>query len=144
MARTKGDTVRLALAKIGVTSFGYEVPPDQLRDGLIVLESMMAAWDANGVKVGYKLADTPEQAQAMSDEHLEAARDLSRSPERKALIEAEIAKQVRLMPEGVTSDLRRLLRQHTELNLETLGQLTDVELAKFRITRTKSGGRPRQ
>jgi len=67
MARTKGDFVRAALAKIGVTGFGYELQPDQLQDGLIVLENLMAAWDAQGIKCGYKFAETPESAQAESD-----------------------------------------------------------------------------
>jgi hypothetical protein len=67
MARTKGDTVRAALAKIGVTGYGYEIAPDELRDGLILLENLMASWDADGIKTGYKFADTPETAQAESD-----------------------------------------------------------------------------
>lgn len=70
MARTKGDTVRAALAKIGVTGYGYEVAQDELRDGLIMLENLMASWDADGIKIGYNFADTPETALAESDSGL--------------------------------------------------------------------------
>lgn len=70
MARTKGDTVRAALAKIGVTGYGYEIAPDELRDGLICLENLMAAWDSTGIKIGYRFADTPETAQSESDSGL--------------------------------------------------------------------------
>lgn len=66
MARTKGDTVRAALAKIGITGYGYEIAPDELRDGLILLENLMASWDADGIKIRYNFANSPEEAQAES------------------------------------------------------------------------------
>jgi hypothetical protein len=53
------------------------------------------------------------------------------------LIEAEIKAEEAAKP-GTVSPKRKLLRQHTELNLEALGQLNDAELAAYRITRTQS------
>jgi hypothetical protein len=53
------------------------------------------------------------------------------------LIEAEIKAEEATRP-GIVSPKRKLLRQHTELNLEALGQLNDAELAAYRITRTQS------
>ncbi len=54
------------------------------------------------------------------------------------LIEQKAEADEAARPGTGLSPLRRFLRQHTELNLEALAELTDGELTDLRIKRTKS------
>jgi hypothetical protein len=62
MTTTKNDIIRQALKKLAVTGFDSEVDPSESESALIELESMMAEWDGQGIRVGYNLAVTPEDA----------------------------------------------------------------------------------
>lgn len=67
MTTTKNDLVRQALKKLAVTGFDYEVDPSESESGLVELEAMMAEWDGQGIRVGYHLANTPEEADGSDD-----------------------------------------------------------------------------
>lgn len=67
MALTKSDLVKQALQKLAVTGFDAEINPEEIKAGVITLEEMMAAWDAQGIKCGYKFAALPETADAEAD-----------------------------------------------------------------------------
>lgn len=62
MAKTKSDIVASALNKLAVTGFDYEIDPEELKAGVVALESLMADWDARGIKIGYAFAADPETA----------------------------------------------------------------------------------
>lgn len=67
MTTTKNDLVRQALKKLAVTGFDYEVDPSESESALVELESMMAEWDGQGIRVGYNLANSPEEANGADD-----------------------------------------------------------------------------
>lgn len=60
MATTKSDLVRSALTKLAVTGYDYDIDPEEIKSGAIVLEQMMADWDARGIKCGYSFAEFPD------------------------------------------------------------------------------------
>jgi len=62
MATLKSDLIRQALAKLAVTGYDYDIDPEEVRTALIELESMMTEWDGQGIRVGYQLGITPEEA----------------------------------------------------------------------------------
>lgn len=62
MATTKSDIIRQALSKLGITGYDYDIDPEEVTTALIELETMMAEWDGQGIRVSYALADSPEEA----------------------------------------------------------------------------------
>lgn len=67
MTVRKSDLVRDALSKLGIIDYDYDIDPAEFRTGLIALETMIASWDARGIKFGYIIAPTPEQAKGEDD-----------------------------------------------------------------------------
>ncbi len=59
---TKADIVNGALRKLGIVDLNADVDPGEIRNGLVVLEEMMAYWDAQGTKLGYNFSVLPEEA----------------------------------------------------------------------------------
>lgn len=58
MAWTKREFIVAALEEIGLTS-AYDLAADELAASLKRLDNMMATWNANGLRLGYPLPDTP-------------------------------------------------------------------------------------
>lgn len=67
MAVRKSDLVRDALTKLGIVDYDYDIDPAEFRTGLIAMEVMIASWDARGIKFGYIIAPTPEEAKGEDD-----------------------------------------------------------------------------
>lgn len=63
MAKTKGDLVLKALRKAGLYSETTVTlaEPQDISNALIDLEDMMAAWQANGIELGYNFAPDNEK-----------------------------------------------------------------------------------
>lgn len=56
---TKNDHIRQAFSEIGLSSYTFNVNPDDFETVLRVLDSMMATWDSKGFRLGYALPSSP-------------------------------------------------------------------------------------
>lgn len=59
MAYTKRDIVEQAFEEIGLASYVFDLQPQQLDSALRRLDSMMATWNAKGIRLGYPLPSSP-------------------------------------------------------------------------------------
>ncbi|MNO65792.1 P22 tail accessory factor [compost metagenome] len=62
MSWTKRQIVEQAFSKIGLAGYVFDLTAEQLQDAMAQLDSMMAEWDGNGIKLGYPLALNPQNA----------------------------------------------------------------------------------
>lgn len=62
MSYTKRQFVTAALDEIGIASYEFELTAEQLQSALRRLDSMMADWNARGIRVGYPLPSSPESS----------------------------------------------------------------------------------
>lgn len=56
MSWTKRQFIAAALSEIGIASFEFDLSPEELETALRRLDSMMADWNARGIRVAYPLA----------------------------------------------------------------------------------------
>lgn len=66
---TKQQLVQQAFLEIGIGS-GYDLQPEQTEPALQSLDSMMATWNAKGIRVGYQLNGTPQDSDIGNDSGL--------------------------------------------------------------------------
>jgi hypothetical protein len=62
MSFTKRQFVEKAFGKIGMAGYIFDLQPEQLQDALRDLDSMMAAWNAKGIRLGYPMPSSPENS----------------------------------------------------------------------------------
>lgn len=67
MAYSKEYYVKQGFAKIGLASYIYDLQPEQLEVGLELLDSMMATWDSQGIRVGWSIPNAEDQS-SLDDE----------------------------------------------------------------------------
>jgi hypothetical protein len=67
MSWTKRQFISQAFHEIGLASYVFDLSPEQLNTALLSLDSMMASWNAKGIRVGYPLSSNPESADIASD-----------------------------------------------------------------------------
>jgi hypothetical protein len=53
MAWTKREFVQQAFSEIGLSNYAFDLSPEMLNDGLRRLDSMLAGWQNNGIRLGY-------------------------------------------------------------------------------------------
>lgn len=59
MGWSKRKFVTKAFSVIGMAGYVFDLEPEQLQDALLDLDSMMAAWNIKGIRVGYPLPSDP-------------------------------------------------------------------------------------
>lgn len=59
MAWTKRDYITQAFEEIGLGSYVFDLTPEQLQSALRRLNSMMATWNAKGIRLGFPLPSSP-------------------------------------------------------------------------------------
>jgi hypothetical protein len=59
MAWTKREYISEAFAEIGIASYDFDLSAEQLESALRRLDSMMATWNALGIRIGYPLPSSP-------------------------------------------------------------------------------------
>lgn len=59
MSYTKRQLVEAALAEIGLATYAFDLMPEQRELALRRLDSMMAEWNARGLRLGYPVPDNP-------------------------------------------------------------------------------------
>lgn len=64
---TKRQFVNQAFEEIGLASYVYDLTPEQLNSAVTKLDSMMATWNAKGIRLGYPLVSNPDQSDIESD-----------------------------------------------------------------------------
>lgn len=62
MTWTKRQFVNAALEEIGIVSYEFDVEPAQLQSALRRLDTMMATWNAIGLRLRYPIPSSPEQS----------------------------------------------------------------------------------
>jgi hypothetical protein len=62
MGWTKGQFINQAFDEIGLASYVFDLSPEQLQTALRRLDTMMAAWNALGIRLGYPLPSSPEDS----------------------------------------------------------------------------------
>jgi P22 tail accessory factor. len=67
MGYTKLDLIKGALTEIGLSDYMFDLSADQLDQALTRLDLMMAEWGGRGIRLGYPLATSPSDIDAMVD-----------------------------------------------------------------------------
>jgi hypothetical protein len=62
MSYTKRQFVEEAFAELGMASYTFDLSPQQLDACLRRLDTMMATWNARGIRLGYPLPSSPEDS----------------------------------------------------------------------------------
>lgn len=62
MSWTKRQLVNQAFDIIGMSSYAYDLQPEQLQSAMRQLDAMMATWYNRGVQLGYPIPTSPEDA----------------------------------------------------------------------------------
>lgn len=61
MGWSKGQFVKQAFEEIGLASYVFDLQPAQLESARCKLDSMMASWNAKGVRLGYPIPSSPDE-----------------------------------------------------------------------------------
>ena len=67
MSYSKRQFVEAAFEELGLASYVFDLTPESLQSAVRRLDAMMAAWDANGIQIGYPLSLNPENADLDAD-----------------------------------------------------------------------------
>jgi len=62
MSYTKRQFVEAALEEIGLADYVFDLSPEQLQSAVRRMDSMLAAWNAIGIRIGYPLTYNPDDA----------------------------------------------------------------------------------
>jgi len=62
MSYTKRQFVEAALEEIGLADYVFDLSPEQLQSAVRRMDSMLAAWNAIGIRIGYPLTSNPDDA----------------------------------------------------------------------------------
>lgn len=62
MSWTKRQFVIHAFEEVGYSSYSYDLDPAQLESGMRRLDAMMATWNGKGIRLGYPIPNSPEDA----------------------------------------------------------------------------------
>lgn len=62
MSYTKRQFVTKAFEKAGMAAYVYDLEPEQLQSALQDLDSMVATWNAEGIRLGYPIPSSPEES----------------------------------------------------------------------------------
>ena len=67
MGWTKRQFVVQAFDEVGLAAYAYDLTPEQLESALRRLDSMMATWNAKGIRLGYPLPSSPQDSDLDAD-----------------------------------------------------------------------------
>ena len=62
MGYTKRQFVTAAFEEIGLADYVFDLQPEQLESALRRLDAMMMEWNASGIRLGYPIASSPQDA----------------------------------------------------------------------------------
>ena len=67
MGWTKQQFIEMAFNEIGLASYVFDLSPNQLQAALFSMDSMLAPWNAKGIRIGYPLPSS-EYASSLTQE----------------------------------------------------------------------------
>ena len=67
MSWTKRQYVTAALGELGLASYVFDLQADQIEEAVHRLDSMMAEWNARGIRLGYPLPADPTSTDVDAD-----------------------------------------------------------------------------
>jgi hypothetical protein len=70
MSYTKGQIVKEALTELGIAGYGFDVDPEQLEVGIRRLDSLIARWSANGLRLPYPISSDAKGSTADQETNL--------------------------------------------------------------------------
>lgn len=70
MSYTKRQLVDAAMAEIGLASYAFDLMPEQRESALRRLDSLMAEWNARGLRLGYPIPDNPADSDIDVDSNI--------------------------------------------------------------------------
>lgn len=62
MSWTKRQFIAEAYAEIGLADYVYDLDPRQLESAMRRMDSMIAAWNAKGIRISYPIPSSPENS----------------------------------------------------------------------------------
>ena len=62
MGWTKRQFIEQAFDEIGLASYAFDLTPEQMQSALRRLDTMIAAWNALGIRLGYPLPSSPQDS----------------------------------------------------------------------------------
>jgi len=62
MGYTKRQFITGAFEEIGLADYVFDLQPEQLQSALRRLDSMMMEWNAQGIRLGYPIASSPQDS----------------------------------------------------------------------------------
>lgn len=77
MSYTKGEIAHAAFSELGFGDYVFDMSPGQVADAVAILDRMMAAWSADGIRLSYPVPSSlagsdPDQDSNVPDVALEA------------------------------------------------------------------------
>ena len=70
MSWTKRQFIEAAFEEIGLAAYVFDLQPEQLESALRRLDSMLATWNAKGIRLGYPLPSTPGSSDLDEDSNV--------------------------------------------------------------------------
>ncbi len=70
MSYTKGDLVEAALTEIGIAGNEFDVVPEQMEKDLRRLDSMLAEWGNQGIRLSYPTNSSPDTSEEDTDSNI--------------------------------------------------------------------------
>jgi len=67
---TKREIIELAFESIGLAAFTYDLSPEQMDNARKKLDSMMAQWNARGIRLGYPVPSSPDSGDVDEETNL--------------------------------------------------------------------------
>lgn len=62
MSWTKRLLVNKAYGDLALQGYVFDLTPDEIQDAILSMDSMMALWETQGIRVGYAMTTDPEAA----------------------------------------------------------------------------------
>lgn len=70
MGWTKDQLIAEAYAELGLASYEFDITPEEKQTALRRLDTMMATWEAKGIRVGYLIPASPDASSLDTDSGL--------------------------------------------------------------------------
>lgn len=62
MSWTKRQFVNQAFEEVGLASYVFDLTPDQMNSAMRRMDSMLASWNAKGIRLGYPIPANPQDS----------------------------------------------------------------------------------
>lgn len=67
MSWTKRQFIEQAFEELGLAAYVFDLTPEQIQSALRRLDSMMATWNAKGIRLGYPIPSSPQNSNSTDE-----------------------------------------------------------------------------